>query len=65
MLVTRARLKHYIQTQYAALVELAREWMAVLVSLQVGETIAPEWVERRDALVRRARRFLLDFDTVC
>lgn len=60
MLVTRAKLEDYTETQYAALVELAREWMDVLVSLQAGETIAPDWIARRDDLARRAGRFLSD-----
>ena len=30
MLITRARLEHYTETQYSALVELAREWVDVL-----------------------------------
>jgi hypothetical protein len=60
MLVTRARLEHYTETQYAALVELAREWMDVLASMQVGDAISPEWIARRDELVQRAGRFLSD-----
>ena len=60
MLVTRARLEHYTETQYAALVELAREWMGVLASVQAGETITPEWIARRDDVVKRAGRFLSD-----
>jgi hypothetical protein len=60
MLVTRAKLENYTETQYAALVELAREWMDVLASVQAGETITPEWIARRDDVVRRAGRFLLD-----
>jgi hypothetical protein len=60
MLITRARLEDYTETQYAALVELAREGMAVLASVQAGDTIAPEWVAQRDEVVRRAERFLSD-----
>ena len=32
----------------------------ILVSVQAGDTIASEWIARRDDLVRRAGRFLSD-----
>jgi hypothetical protein len=34
--------EHYTERQYAVLVELAREVMDVLASVQAGETIAQE-----------------------
>jgi hypothetical protein len=52
--------EHYTETQYAALVGLAQEWMDVLASMLAGDTIAPEWIARRDDVVRLARRFLSD-----
>ena len=40
--VAVASREHYTERQYAVLVELAREVMDVLASVQAGETIAPE-----------------------
>jgi hypothetical protein len=64
MLITRARLQDYTETQYAALVSLAREGMGFLASIRAGDVITQERIAQRDDLARRAERFLSDVPVV-
>ncbi|HZR41748.1 MAG TPA: hypothetical protein VFB12_16630 [Ktedonobacteraceae bacterium] len=59
-LITRAQLQAWSEKQYNDLVELAKEGIEFFSEAQVGDVVTTDWIEQRDELVARARRFIID-----
>ncbi len=59
-LATQAELQAYTEDLYNQLVQLAYEGMDFLNTLQAGDVVSPEWIARRDELLIKARRLVLD-----
>ncbi len=59
-LVNQADIQAYTENLYNQLVALAYEGIAFLNELQEGQVITREWIVRRDELIRRAERLILD-----
>src|SRR2546421_185209 len=59
-IVTRADLQAYTEDLYNQLVSLAYEGMDFLRNMELGQIISPEWVTKRDELLNRAERLILD-----
>ncbi len=59
-IVTRADLQTYTENLYNQLVSLAYECMDFLRNTELGQIISPEWITKRDELVSRAERLVLD-----
>lgn len=59
-LVTRANIQHYTEQQCTELLELLRQSIMMVGTLQKGDSIDEAWVDRRNDLLQQARRFLLD-----
>jgi hypothetical protein len=59
-LITRAQLQAWSEQQYNDLVELAKEGIEFFSEAQVGDVVTADWIEQRDELVARARRFIID-----
>jgi hypothetical protein len=58
--VTRADLQAYTEDLYNQLVSLAYEGMDFLRNTELGQVISPEWIIKRDELINRAERLVLD-----
>ncbi len=59
-LVTQADIQAYTEKLYNQLVALTYEGIDFLKEVQEGQIITAEWIERRDALIRRSERLILD-----
>src|SRR4051794_25562227 len=59
-IVTRADLQSYTEDLYNQLVSVAYEGMDFLRNIELGQVISPEWLIKRDELLNRAERLLLD-----
>ena len=59
-IVTRADLQAYTEDLYNQLVSLAYEGMDFLRNTELEQVISPEWILKRDELVNRAERLVLD-----
>jgi hypothetical protein len=60
LLADHARLQAYTEHQYDLLVELAHEGIGFLLELNAGDVISETYLAKRDELVGRAQRLLLD-----
>lgn len=60
VLVTRAQLQEYTETQFNALVDTTKHGLELIEKLNIGDTITQEWVDRRNELVEMARRLIQD-----
>jgi hypothetical protein len=58
--VTRADLQAYTENLYNQLVSLAYEGIDFLRNTELEQVISPEWIAKRDELVGRAERLVLD-----
>lgn len=58
--VTRADLQAYTENLYNQLVSLAYEGIDFLRNTELEQVISPEWIAKRDELVSRAERLVLD-----
>jgi hypothetical protein len=59
-LVTRTRLQEYTERQFNELVQVAREGIDLVMTVKEGESVGPEWIERRNELVGMAQRLIQD-----
>jgi hypothetical protein len=59
-IVTRADLQSYTEDLYNQLVSVAYEGMDFLRNIELGQVISSEWLIKRDELLNRAERLLLD-----
>ena len=59
-IATRADLQAYTENLYNQLVSLAYEGMDFLRNMELGQMISPEWIIKRDELLNRAERLILD-----
>ncbi len=60
VLVTRAQLQEYTETQFNALVDITKHGLELIEKLNVGDTITQEWVDRRDNFIGMAHRIIQD-----
>ncbi len=58
--VVRAELQSYTEDLYNQLVQLAYEGIEFLAQLEVGQVVDANLLARRDELVARAQRMVLD-----
>ena len=59
-LILRVQLQEITETQYEALVQLAREGIAFLQSCQAGTIVTAEWIAQREDLIARAQALIAD-----
>lgn len=59
-LVNQADIQAYTENLYNQLVVLAYEGIAFLDELHEGQVITAEWIARRDELIHRAEKLILD-----
>ncbi|GER88073.1 hypothetical protein KDW_22350 [Dictyobacter vulcani] len=58
--VMQAELQSYTEDLYNQLVQICYEGIDFLSKLEVGQVVTAEYVTRRDELVSKARRLILD-----
>jgi hypothetical protein len=59
-IVTRADLQGYTENLYNQLVSVAYEGLDFLRNTELEQVISPEWIIKRDEIVVRAERLVLD-----
>lgn len=59
-IIVQAELQSYTEDLYNQLVQIAYEGIEFLAQLEVGQVITTDWLARRDELVGRAQRLILD-----
>lgn len=61
-LITRAKLQEYTETQFNALIHIARGGIELVSGVREGDMVTEEWIKQRDRLVGMAQRLIQDAD---
>lgn len=59
-LIVRAGIQQYTEARYNDILALVKEIFPLTCELQVGDMMNAGWATKRDELLQRARRFLMD-----
>ena len=59
-IVMQAELQSYSENLYNQLVQLAYEGIGFLEEFKAGDVVSEEWIAKRDDIVARAQRLILD-----